>query len=89
MVQGVNLRANEKECGVMASPARPEKRQGSVVQETDDRSAGSAEPIYLRHRYHGELGQLLREYYTDVVDQPMPDRLLRLIEKFRQKEQNK
>jgi hypothetical protein len=89
VVQGVNLRANEKECGVMASPARPEKRQGSVVQETDDRSAGSAEPIYLRHRYHGELGQLLREYYTDVVDQPMPDRLLRLIEQFRQKEQNK
>ncbi|MBY0227449.1 MAG: hypothetical protein K2Q28_16745 [Hyphomicrobium sp.] len=72
----------------MASPARPEKRQGSGI-ESDDRAAGSAEPIYLRHRYHGELGQLLREYYTDVLDQPMPDRLLRLIEQFRQKEQNK
>jgi hypothetical protein len=88
-IQGVNRRTNEKECGVMASPARPEKRQGSVVQESDDRSSGSAEPIYLRHRYHGELGQLLREYYTAVADQPMPDRLLRLIEQFRQKEQNK
>lgn len=73
----------------MASPARPEKREGSVVQQSDDRRSGSTEPIYLRHRYHGELGQLLREYYTDVLDQPMPDRLLRLIEKFRQKEQNK
>lgn len=72
----------------MASPARPEKRQGSIIQP-EDHAAGSAEPIYLRHRYHGELGQLLREYYADVADQPMPDRLLRLIEQFRQKEQNK
>jgi hypothetical protein len=73
----------------MASPARPEKRQGSSVQKSEDRAAGSTEPIYLRHRHHGELGQLLREYYADVTDQPVPDRLLRLIEQFRQKEQNK
>ncbi len=73
----------------MANPARPEKRQGSGVQRSEDRSTESPEPIYLRHRYYGELGQLLREYYADVVDQPMPDRLLRLIEQFRQKEQKK
>lgn len=75
----------------MASPARPEQKpRGNSDQAAEDQSrTASSEPVFLRHRYHGELGQLLREYYADVVDEPMPDRLLRLIEQFRQKEQTK
>lgn len=73
----------------MVRPARPEQRQRSAIQETEKPESRSSEPVYLRHRHHGELGQLLRDYYADVVDQPLPDRLLRLVEQFRQKEQNK
>jgi hypothetical protein len=32
---------------------------------------------------------MLREYYSNALDEPLPERLLRLIEQFRQKEQNK
>ncbi len=73
----------------MASPARPEQRQISAIEEPETSAPRSREPVYLRHRQHGVLGQLLRDYYADVVDQPLPDRLLRLVEQFRQKEQNK
>jgi hypothetical protein len=31
---------------------------------------------------------MLRDYYADVLDQPVPDRLLTLIEEFRQKEKD-
>ncbi len=54
----------------------------------EKQKAKSSEPVYLRQRFHGELGQMLRDYYADVLDQPVPDRLLTLIEEFRQKEKD-
>lgn len=75
----------------MASPAQPKAQvQGTDKKITDKEMVETAsEPIYLRHRNHGELGQMLRDYYSDALDDPVPDRLLQLIEQFRQKEQNK
>lgn len=72
----------------MARPARPERRFSANIS-VDGPAQRGADPVYLRHRFHGELGQMLRDYYADVVDEPLPDRLLRLVEQFREKEQNR
>jgi hypothetical protein len=74
----------------MGSPAHPKHEfPGTEEQPEKPQSSSSSDPIYLRHRHHGELGQMLREYYSNALDEPLPERLLRLIEQFRQKEQNK
>ncbi len=73
----------------MVRPARPERRLNADISVNGDEARRGADPVYLRHRYHGELGQMLRDYYADVIDEPLPDRLLRLVEQFRDKEQNR
>jgi hypothetical protein len=74
----------------MASPAQPKAQvQGTHQNSEKEFIEPASEPIYLRHRYHGELGQMLRDYYSNALDEPVPDRLLQLIEQFRHKEQNK
>jgi hypothetical protein len=70
-----------------SSTARPGVRDEDT-DSPDKLQPKHNEPVFLRQRFHGELGQMLRDYYDDVLDQPVPDRLLKLIEEFRQKEQD-
>jgi hypothetical protein len=70
-----------------SSTARPGARDEDT-DSPDKLQPKHNEPVFLRQRFHGELGQMLRDYYDDVLDQPVPDRLLKLIEEFRQKEQD-
>jgi hypothetical protein len=70
-----------------SSTARPGVRDEDA-DSPDKLQPKHNEPVFLRQRFHGELGQMLRDYYDDVLDQPVPDRLLKLIEEFRQKEQD-
>jgi uncharacterized protein (DUF2336 family) len=92
--QGVASQKPAKEHGVMAKTASPDQQPAADTAANengtrDQHPHREKEPIYLRQKYHGGLGKLLRDYYSEVVEQPIPERLLHLVEQFRSQEQNK
>lgn len=72
--------------------ARADTRaKGAVVRPrpTEVYSGRQSKPIYLRQRFHGELGQLLRDYYADALDRPLPPKLIGLLDCLRHKERSR
>jgi hypothetical protein len=72
----------------MRNNAQPEIQPADDVAMGPDGKQTGADPVQLRHSQQAELGAALRDYYTAVVEQPLPERLVLLAELFRQKEQN-
>lgn len=77
----------------MGRIAQPELQTADeeAASELDlpERAGLGTDPIQLRHSQQAELGNALRDYYTAVVEQPLPESLIHLAELFRQKEQAK
>jgi hypothetical protein len=60
------------------------RKKGEKMQMSPGSGSGKGNPPPIDTRIQHEIGKHLRAHYQGVVDEPVPDRLMELLEKLEQ-----
>jgi hypothetical protein len=66
---------------------RPGRKQAIVTQQiNDDAPAGTPPPGRMEPALQDHIGRQLRAVYEQVLDEPVPERFLKLLSEFQNKQ---
>ena len=66
------------------SRGAPKKKKGKTMQMATEHDSGAPVEPRIDSRIQHEIGKHLRAHYDDLVNEPVPDRIMELLQKLEQ-----